>query len=178
MRLLILSSLALVAVRCPEQEIPPIPPPKGIEVTGAVEVTNLPEVQDVRVVEAPEPVPPAQWQVVGFTEELYDGNLGGLVGATRKCQREFPSTRMCSAGTLAFTTKLPDEIPEFAWGSLSEEDCNPFRLAGEQPLTAWSSASEYVSGGVMLPTGAAGGRSCDELLPLACCGYVGSRPAR
>jgi hypothetical protein len=78
-----------------------------------VEVTNLPEVQDVNVTNTPLPVtvaPPARFQLVGFTSATYNGDMGGHFGVTRKCQIEFPNSRMCSLEEVAATTAIPDEI--------------------------------------------------------------------
>ena len=64
---------------------------------GVVEVTNLPEVQDVYVTNPPGAAPPAGFQLVGFTSATYTGDMGGNFGVAKKCQLEFPNSRMCSA---------------------------------------------------------------------------------
>jgi hypothetical protein len=70
-----------------------------------VEVTNLPEVQDVFVTnEVPSAPAPPRFQFVGFTSATYTANLGGYFGAARKCQLDFPDSRICEYSEVARTT--------------------------------------------------------------------------
>jgi uncharacterized membrane protein len=97
----------------------PLPVPVTVEgdasVTGDVNVTNTPDVNvtntpDVNVVnDATNPISvkinasdipqriTSDYMFTGVTSALYDGNLGGIVGAANKCRSEFGSTaRMCT----------------------------------------------------------------------------------
>ena len=57
---------------------------------GQVEVTNLPDVQDVNIVDGgTNSCEVKTFQLVGFTSTAYTGNLGGVFGSTQKCQLEF-----------------------------------------------------------------------------------------
>src|SRR5262249_43698667 len=65
--------------------------PRAVTVEGSVEVTNLRAVQDVNGVGGAAPacaIKPVE--LVGFTSARYNGNLGGTLGSTRKCQADFP----------------------------------------------------------------------------------------
>src|SRR3990170_4368179 len=64
--------------------------PDPQNVTGAVEVTNLPDVQDVNIVNGSTgSCEVKRVRLIGFTSTTYTGNLGGILGSTRKCQVEF-----------------------------------------------------------------------------------------
>jgi len=77
-----------------------------VEITGAVEVTNLPE---------NEPMDVPRFQLVGFTSQTYDGNLGSAFGFTQKCQVEFPGSRWCSFDEARQTTSIPEGLSGRAW---------------------------------------------------------------
>ena len=73
-----------------------------------VEVTNLPDVQDVSIVNgAASSCEVKTFQLVGFTSTVYTGNLGGILGSTQKCQLDFPGSRMCAFEEIQKTTSTP-----------------------------------------------------------------------
>lgn len=133
-----------------------------------VEVINLPAVQDVFVTNPPV-VPPVasvpRFQFVGFTTATYTGNLGGYFGAARKCQIDFPDSRICEIEEAAKTTHVPDDIPNisgfinFGIHRASPDNCvNWTREAGESAL--------------LDDSGNASPGSCIEPHPIACCALV------
>ena len=73
-----------------------LPAAAGARKVKEVEVTNLPAVQSVEVVNAPTPAPPLGFQLVGFTSATFDGSQG-VLGFTLACQAEFPGSRMCTS---------------------------------------------------------------------------------
>ena len=88
-------------------EVTNFPDPQNV--TGAVEVLNLPAVQDVNVVNAP-PAPTAcasRFQLVGFTSATYTGDTG-VLGFTRGCQAEFGLSRMCTSEEVVETVDVPN----------------------------------------------------------------------
>lgn len=126
MRLLPLAILAaaiFASLEAPAQPWRARPAPRRVIVTnfpdpqnvsGAVEVTNLPAVQDVRVVNAPPPSTSARFQLVGFTSATFTGGQG-VLGFTRACQQEFPGSRMCSSTEVMETTTVPSGLSGEAW---------------------------------------------------------------
>jgi hypothetical protein len=100
MRLFLLALAVIVPLAAHAQA------PKQVEVINdplAVEVVNEPAACEVREI-----------QLVGFTTP-YTGNLGGILGATRKCSDEFPDSRMCEIDEIRQSTRLPNVIPPLAW---------------------------------------------------------------
>ncbi len=65
-------------------EVVNLPDPQNV--TGSVEVTNLPAVQDVNVTNAPAG-PPSRFQLVGFTAATFTGD-SGFFAFTLACQAE------------------------------------------------------------------------------------------
>ena len=92
------------------------PKPKSVEVVnfadpqnvvGEVEVTNLPEVQDVNIVDgAGSSCEVKRFQLVGFTTATFLGTEGPL-GFTRACDAEFPSSRWCTSAEVLDSVNLP-----------------------------------------------------------------------
>jgi hypothetical protein len=161
--------------------------PKQVEVINdplVVEVTNLPPVQDVNIVDgATGGCEVKTFQLVGFTSTLYTGNLGGIFGSTQKCQLDFPGSRMCAFEEIQKTTDVPDQIADFAWmepasttscvGSIIIDEsekgmrqwsCNaldaPCRAVAVQEFGI-SFESTGSTGGLRLP--------CSVEQPIACC---------
>lgn len=135
------------------------PPGKGgvKTVTGSVEVTNFPTVQDVNVVGGGTSAA-ARFQIVGFTIATYTGNLGGYFGATRKCQLEFPESRMCNALEVRESTTLPGGLSGLAWVDSGCRDWTVENFTGPQ-----------VSGETGVTTA---GQNCQFPQPIACCAPV------
>ena len=91
--------------------------PNPQNVTGSVEVSNLPSVQDVNVTNEPLAVlspPRPRIQLVGFTS----GNLTsdtGVLGFTLACQAEFAESRMCSSMEVLESVSVPSGLNGTAW---------------------------------------------------------------
>ena len=105
------SLLALVALLAPLPALAqPARPvrvtnfPEVQEVTGSVEVTNLPGPGGAC----------APFQLVGFTAATFTGGQG-VLGFTRACQAEFPGSRMCESQEILATTQLPSTLSGNAW---------------------------------------------------------------
>jgi hypothetical protein len=136
--------------------------------TRQVEVTNLPAASG-----------PARFQLVGFTTATYTGNMGGHFGVTRKCQLEYPGSRMCSPEEVALTTTIPTGLVGQAWVHLAASG-----TSNQHPVLSdaraethggncfgWLELSEHgplvSSSGVVLASSA-----CTEEFPIACCAPV------
>jgi hypothetical protein len=89
--------------------------PKQIEVINdplVVEVTNLPPVQDVtgtvEVTNLPTPMAAARYQLVGFTSLTFDGGQG-IRTYTQACQSDFTlAARMCTSEEVLNTIHWPN----------------------------------------------------------------------
>ena len=80
--------------------------PDPQNVTGSVEVTNLPAVQDVNVTNAPAG-PASRFQLVGFTAATFHGG-SGLFGFMIACQAEFvPDSRICMSREVFDAVDVP-----------------------------------------------------------------------
>lgn len=172
------------------------PPPRRVVVTnfpnpqnvaGAVEVTNLPAVQDVNVVNTP-PSGSARFQLVGFTAAQFNG-AQGVLGFTLACQQEFPRSRMCSSLEILETTTVPSGLVGDAWVRPSPEglggawsDVSGAGPASPADLTCrgWSLATPMTQPGGLV-VDAAGrfsvgtyptGPYCDTPHSVACCALV------
>ena len=84
-------------------EVVNLPDPQNV--TGSVEVTNLPAVQDVNVTNAPVG-PPSRFQLVGFTTAALTGD-SGLFAFTLACQAEFVGSRICTSPEVFETVDVP-----------------------------------------------------------------------
>ncbi|MCK5364515.1 MAG: hypothetical protein KAR22_16180, partial [Gammaproteobacteria bacterium] len=84
-------------------EVVNLPDPQNV--TGSVEVTNLPAVQDVNVTNAPAG-PPSRFQLVGFTTAALPGD-SGLFAFTLACQAEFFGSRICTSREVFETVDVP-----------------------------------------------------------------------
>jgi len=101
------------------------------EVAGALEVTNLPAVQDVNVTNPPtcSVGPEARYQLVGFTSLALLGD-SGVLGMTVACQQEFAGSRMCSSVEVMETVQVPVDLAGIAWVRPS---FSPLHDPGTQP---------------------------------------------
>jgi hypothetical protein len=99
--------------------------------------------KEVVITNTPLPVQcesPGAFGLVGFTSILYTGNLGGALGATRKCQLEFPNSRMCTLEEIQKSLKLPEVIAAFAWMEPTSASCHGTLVVDEQEVAnlRWS----------------------------------------
>ena len=109
--------------------------PNPQQVVGTVEVTNLPPVQDVNVVNPPEcsAPTPARYQLVGFSTESFVGNRG-LLALSRACGADFPGSRICQRPEIVDTSPLPEGLSGVAWIDTPEDPtgsatCADWRVA-------------------------------------------------
>src|SRR5262245_55265177 len=132
-----------------------------------VEVTNLPAVQDVNIVGGG--TAPARFQIVGFTTATYTGDLGGLFGATRKCQLEFPESRMCNPLEVQETTSIPAGLAGFAWvNGNPNAGCSRWT----DDTGEFANGGPVVSGETGLSSIGPQFPSCGASRPIACCAAV------
>ena len=120
-------------------------------------------------------------QLVGFTSAVYDGNLGGVLGSTQRCQIDFPGSRMCTIEEIQETLDLPAPIADFAWMEPRSSSCrgdliiNDMDVASPQwTCNALDAPCRMVVGadtGVSFEsTGSVGFKlSCSVKQPIACC---------
>ena len=132
-----------------------------------------------------------RWRHFGCTSSLLDsanenapdpGNLGGILGATRKCSDEFPGSRMCEIEEIRQSTQLPDVIPPLAWMTPLGGGC-----AGDQIINGVEVTIQWTCDDLQAPCrfpGAVGpnfeatgsvasvGSLCSTELPIACCGLL------
>jgi hypothetical protein len=140
-----------------------------------VEVINDP--LEVEVVNpAPECIP-LRWQLVGFTSATYPGAMGGNFGVTRKCQLEFPNSRMCSIEEAVATTSIPSELSGRAWthaqGAAGAVIFAGTPVAQSTNCLGWRSGIPTLTGNVISDEGIADVISdCNRAHPIACCALV------
>ena len=131
-----------------------------------VEVTNLPAVQDVFVTS-----PPVRFQLVGFTPDDYDGDMGGWFGTTDKCQMDFAGARICTFDEVRNTTTIP-VLPSGtgAWAF----DVGASRTCGDwtfnNPGGTIGPIAFLVSSDTGVKDGA--GAKCETFHRIACCALV------
>ena len=126
-----------------------------------VEITNLPEVQAVEVVNTlPASGSCSRFQLVGYTSTAYNGAMGGFLGVAQKCQLDFPDSRVCRHSEFRGTTTLPTQPPVDAW----MDDGNDCR--------EWTSATYENGGRVLTLIGERTYEECDTEHPIACCAPV------
>lgn len=140
-----------------------------------VEVINLPEVQDVNVLNVPPAAVAARFQFVGFTTDSFSGDLGGFFGGHLKCQMDFPQSRMCTIGEVQGTTTIPGGVATdtAAWvnqvvagssdGEISPAGCDSW-TTDFQPHIGF--LIEFTHGGRIAQ------RPCSLSHPIACCALV------
>ncbi len=140
-----------------------------------VEVINEPLA--VEVVNPAPPSLPARFQLVGFTSATYPGAMGGNFGVTKKCQLEFPNSRMCSIEEAVATTSIPSGLSGRAW-THAQGAVGVVIFAGD-PVSqsnncfGWRSSLHTFTGNVISDEGTADVISdCDRAHPIACCALV------
>lgn len=131
-----------------------------------VEIINTP--LEVEVASAP---PPLRWQLVGFTNAAYTGNLGGHFGATQKCQIEFPDSRMCLAIEAKQTTTLPAGLSGRAWTNVAIDGVDG-PISENSECLAWLLDSSGAGGGTVDERGVVSLGLCHMTRPIACCALV------
>ena len=166
-------------------------PPKQVEVTnfpdpqnvtGAVEVLNLPVVQDVNVLSAPAAAC-SSFQFVGFSSGLLMGSGPiGVFSAADLCKADFgPRARFCSSEEVLNTVSPPAVSGGPAWvrpvlmpywdattADASGVTASPEKLTCEGWLLSTSSSRglTVTSSGVFIR------ESCSASRPVACCALV------
>jgi hypothetical protein len=140
-----------------------------------VEIVNGPLA--VEVVNPAPPSPPVRWQLVGFTSATYPGAMGGNFGVTRKCQLEFPNSRMCSIEEAVATTSIPSGLSGRAW-THAQATAEVVIFAGAPTSQStncfgWRSGLHSLTGNVVSDEGTADVISdCNRERPIACCALV------
>ena len=156
-----------------------LPDPQNV--TGSVEVTNLPAVQDVNVTNAP-PGPPSRFQLVGFTTATFTGDSGGVLAFTLACQAEFTAdSRMCMSQEILETVDVPTGLSGEAWvqptfAGERLDASGAFTSSGASTLTCglvptWGRANDR-NGLIVDSTGSFRLRACSNAFSLACCALV------
>ncbi len=114
-------------------------------------------------------------QLLGFTSATYTGYMGGHFGVTKKCQQEFPESRMCTLEEVAATIAIPAGLSGVAWihkgrnyGAGAIFDAY---VIGDGCLS-WTDADQNRVGPVVDTDGGWSTTSarCSESRPIACCG--------
>jgi hypothetical protein len=151
------------------------PKPKPVRVTNfptSFEVSNLPTVQDVNVLNECGAEP--SFQLIGFTTASLAAT--GVLALTSACQAEFAGTRVCSSEEILKTRSVPAALSGVAWvvpvirsdgydvsgagfvsGSRTDTSCDGWSLPGSVALTVSA-------------TGAFALRLCTDPAAVACCG--------
>lgn len=112
---------------------------------------------------------------VKITTQTYDGNMGGNFGVTRKCQDEYPKTRMCSVEEVATAIKIPRSFSGEAWvhapACVSGTIINACLVPAGINCISWTSSSVTDSGQVVLDNGNMSNtfKACSGFKPIACC---------
>jgi hypothetical protein len=156
-------------------EVTNFPDPQNV--TGAVEVTNLPDVQEVvgsvEVTNLPAASAPARFQLVGFTNETFDGATG-VLGFTLACQQEFPNSRFCTTEEVMSTVSVPVGLVGDAWVRpiFISVGVDASGASGTIACNGWTQPSSR--GMTVTPEGGfpSGGDNCDVARPIACCAPV------
>jgi hypothetical protein len=190
MRLIVCLFLGILVILGGGNHAGAVPPVDQVEiinqpiaVIGVVEVTNEPlsveitnEPVAVEVVNPPPASPPVRWQLVGFTTATYTGAMGGHFGVTRKCQLEFPNSRMCSLEEVAITTTIPDGLNGVAWAhpqppTLTTVLTSSGISTGRDTCGFWRNVG---SGGQIVDADGVTAQwaTCTESYPIACCALV------
>jgi hypothetical protein len=162
--------------------------PDPQNVTGAVEVTNLPAVQDVNVVSGPPADASPRFQLVGFTSALLSGEQG-VLGFTSACQQEFANSRMCTSVEVLETTTVPAGLVGEAWvrptivaapANVVVDASGATDLPDGLSCAGWRTSALDASGLVMDSVGRfrsarhapTADRGCGVARAVACCGPV------
>ena len=110
---------------------------------------------------ADNPLVSGRFQLVGYTDTVSTGDLGGPLGATLSCQEAgFPAARMCTTLEILLTTAVPAVSGEaWVWASPVINRC-----------LWWTSSTENAT--TISEEGVPGPAACSEILPIACCALV------
>ena len=138
-----------------------------------VEVTNLPAIQDVHVVNQPASTPSCgPIEIVGVTVAAYAGDLGGPWGASEKCNAEFPGTRMCTLAEARYSRAPFPAIP--APGAWTDPTIlGPDARVRDDTCGEWTRTDDensLVRGRITTPAGGQISSPCNLTLSIACCG--------
>lgn len=111
----------------------------------------------------------ARWvRINGFTTAVYNGNLGGIVGANQKCEAEYPGSTFCSLSD--FRTAEPDTSNAPPTGSAwidGPRDAEEERAG--TGCSTWTSASNSTTAGYVDTAGSYNASYCNVARPLTCC---------
>lgn len=127
-----------------------------------VEVTNLPEVQEVEVVNPPTPAAQPRFQLAGFSSGTIAANVG-VIAMGRVCAVDFPASRLCSLREVIETTSFPNELQGVGWVREEIEGTSDRSLN----CGAWSDSSSIHR--TISADGRLGGEFCHSTVPVACC---------
>ncbi len=115
----------------------------------------------------------------GFTSTLYNGNLGGFMGANAKCHAEFPGSYFCTGGEYDLSNTPIAPPSSGAWIDAFRETSGRRQTSGTCMAPAdwfnWTSGSATTNTGstslglIVRPAGRQPSTLCSELKPLACC---------
>ena len=110
----------------------------------------------------------------GFTTAVFNGDLGGLPGATAKCRAEFPGSTLCTIAEYdrANVTAVPPDNAG-AWIDYNRADDGTRSInACANGSTPWNYAANPYSayGAFVTAVGYAGTVLCSQSKHLACCG--------
>lgn len=168
--------LAVCAVLSALDALAKGPPSREVEVTGSVEVTNLPA-----------PSRPARFQLVGFTTTAQRGDAG-VLAFTLACQAELPGSRMCSSVEVMETVELPTLVGVPAWvrpvlvpgavqtaGPGVQTDASGVESRNQQlSCDGWSFIGGFTPnfGLTVSAEGRFRAMQCDGLRPVSCCALV------
>ncbi len=120
------------------------------------------------------PTRPIRFQLVGFTASTYTGDLGGPFGAAKKCQLEFPDSRICLAREVQLTTTVPDSLVGDAWATEEARPGEPIVVG--LSCQQWTFGSGSNRGGRVLADGSFTSTQtlqlCSQMKSIACCALV------
>jgi hypothetical protein len=108
----------------------------------------------------------------GFTTALFNGNLGGSIGANAKCRAEFPGSVFCTRSDYAKSE--PNTYPPSSgvWVDHSRDPNNGVRNGDEcnqSPNGGWTNGGTSDTGTSIQSNGLQSNDVCSAQKPLACC---------
>ena len=176
-------SIPATAQSIKQVEVVNFPDPQNV--TGSVEVSNLPSVQDVNVTNEPLAVTastPSRFQLVGFSTNPLTGDAG-VLGMTLECQNDSPGSRMCTSTEVMETVAVPASLTGLAWvrpvhvpfvstssGSRAQDASGRTNLSGFLSCLGWSI---FAAEGLIVDTdGSFSASSCSDVHSVACCAPV------
>ena len=150
----------------------------GAQKVKEVEVRNFPNLPAVQDVNVTNPAGSARFQLVGFTAPVYDGNLGGPLGASQKCQDEgFEGSRMCTTLEVIVTVDIPQGLVGTAWVRPVPvgEGTTVRDISGAGSIAScdfWTTSLSNYQGLVVTAEGKPTLANCGILRSIACCAPV------